>query len=545
MGASACNWYEDAGACADLDCGRHGKCRLSSDEAICECDAGYHFDGTTCVDDASDPCFGVSCSGNGQCTVDADGRPLCLCYPCFRNNGPTDCVPGGGCIMDADCVDALACTREHCVDCMCRYDPMPDGTPCDDDDPCTLADVCSGGHCTGELIDEDLDGHPPASCGGDDCDDGNPDVRPRSYREICGDGVDQDCDGLDPECDSWTPTSLLDAPVGRFGHTAVWTGREMVVWGGAYPGQLLDSGGIYDPYTDSWTPTSSVDAPAPRKGHRAIWTGERMIVWGGDVEGEEGYTNTGGIFDPSTNTWDRVSSDNAPTPRAYSSAIWTGSETLIWGGIGFLDSESTGGIYEPSSDTWTPMPTKGAPQARYHHTAVWTGTRMIVWGGMAFDEWISSGEIYAAETQSWSPVSSGAGEVRGYHSAVWAQDRMIVWGGGSVGICPSIGVIYDPVGDAWTPTSDVGAPPGSFHSTVIWTGSEMIVWGGSCAGGFLGTGGIYIPETDSWTPMSTEGAPTPRSGHTAVWTGDRLIIWSGEDMPGEPNSGAVYFPPRH
>jgi len=35
------------------------------------------------------------------------------------------------------------------------------------------------------------------------------------------------------ECnDSWTATSLTNAPTGRLGHTAVWTGSEMIVWGG-------------------------------------------------------------------------------------------------------------------------------------------------------------------------------------------------------------------------------------------------------------------------------------------------------------------------
>ena len=32
--------------------------------------------------------------------------------------------------------------------------------------------------------------------------------------------------------DTWTPTTLTNAPAGRFAHTAVWTGSEMIVWGG-------------------------------------------------------------------------------------------------------------------------------------------------------------------------------------------------------------------------------------------------------------------------------------------------------------------------
>ncbi|MGA1394024.1 MAG: putative metal-binding motif-containing protein, partial [Phycisphaerales bacterium] len=52
-------------------------------------------------------------------------------------------------------------------------------------------------------IDADGDGYPPIACGGGDCDDSNPDVNPGA-KELCGDGIDNDCDGLvdcdDPDC---------------------------------------------------------------------------------------------------------------------------------------------------------------------------------------------------------------------------------------------------------------------------------------------------------------------------------------------------------
>ena len=38
------------------------------------------------------------------------------------------------------------------------------------------------------------------------------------------------------------------------------------------------SGGCTD---DTWTPTSMTNVPAERSGHTAVWTGSEMIVWGG------------------------------------------------------------------------------------------------------------------------------------------------------------------------------------------------------------------------------------------------------------------------
>ena len=34
--------------------------------------------------------------------------------------------------------------------------------------------------------------------------------------------------------DTWTATTTANVPSARWGHTAVWTGSEMIVWGGAY-----------------------------------------------------------------------------------------------------------------------------------------------------------------------------------------------------------------------------------------------------------------------------------------------------------------------
>ena len=68
----------------------------------------------------------------------------------------------------------------------------------------------------------------------------------------------------DAECNpnGWLPTP--GSPDPRYSHTAVWTGTEMIVWGGHRAGFSygMKSGGRYDPSTDSWTPTNIIDAPA-------------------------------------------------------------------------------------------------------------------------------------------------------------------------------------------------------------------------------------------------------------------------------------------
>src|SRR6266581_880924 len=119
--------------------------------------------------------------------------------------------------------------------------------------------------------------------------------------------------------DTWTGTSVTNAPAARDNHTAVWTGSEMIVWGGYDGTNYFNTGGKYNPSTNSWTATSSTNAPSARAYHTAVWTGSEMIVWGG-YDGNN-YVNTGGKYNPSTNSWTATSSTNAPSARAYHTAV--------------------------------------------------------------------------------------------------------------------------------------------------------------------------------------------------------------------------------
>ena len=85
-------------------------------------------------------------------------------------------------------------------------------------------------------------------------------------------------------CDDGSWKAILVSPAApRERFTAVWTGEEMIVWGG--DNRLddgLNSGGRYRPATDTWLGTDGLGAPSARWDHTAVWTGSEMIVWGGE-----------------------------------------------------------------------------------------------------------------------------------------------------------------------------------------------------------------------------------------------------------------------
>jgi N-acetylneuraminic acid mutarotase len=344
----------------------------------------------------------------------------------------------------------------------------------------------------------------------------------------------------------WTATATIGAPTARSRHTAVWTGSEMIVWGGydsnVYP-YYHNEGGRYDPVTNTWMATSTTGAPQARGYHTAVWTGSRMIVWGG-VELGGNYLNDGGLYDPVGNTWTAMSTTGAPSARHSHTAVWTGSRMIVWGGVG-IGYRNDGGVYDPVANTWTATATDGAPTARHLHSAIWTGTGMIVWGGLGGSGFLNSGGAYNPVEGTWSaPTSTGAPCPRSNHTAVWTGTGMIVWGGWD-GTTPWLndGGLYDPAGNTWTATTTTGAPSMRELHTAIWTGSRMVVWGGVGASSSVNDGGQYNPMANAWAAVALPTAPSARRYHTAVWTGTRMIVWGGNyDGSTYLNDGGQWIP---
>ena len=350
--------------------------------------------------------------------------------------------------------------------------------------------------------------------------------------------------------DTWTATSTVNAPVGRIDHTAIWTGSEMIVWGGnPSPGGTLslNTGGKYDPATDSWTATSTTNAPSGRSGHTAVWTGSEMIIWGGYFyDGRAHWLNTGGRYNPGTDSWTATSMTNAPSGRSGHTAVWTGSEMIVWGGYFYgpgNQPQNTGGRYNPSTDSWTITSTTNAPSARDGHAAVWTGSDMLVWGGGGGRSLLNTGGKYDPGTDSWTATNiTNAPTPRSFFTAVWTGNEMIVWGGYDGTNHFNSGARYNPGTNTWTATNITNAPTPRSFFTAVWTGNEMIVWGGGNGPGFgnVNTGGRYNLSTNTWRATDITNAPTRRSLHSAVWTGSEMIVWGGRGLTGQSNTGGRY-----
>jgi hypothetical protein len=196
----------------------------------------------------------------------------------------------------------------------------------------------------------------------------------------------------DPQRDAWRRLSAaFPLPrVDRYRPAVVWTGREVIIWGGCddrvpqcddgSQADELRNGAAYDPARDRWrriatSPLAARDRP------QAVWTGRELLVWGGaSPRGAVGVYAA--AYDPARDRWRTI--PNGPlAPRSNHTMVWTGRELFVWGGVAsgtgdrFLDD---GAAFDPATGAWTQLPT--APiRGRDRHVAVWTGQELLVWGG--------------------------------------------------------------------------------------------------------------------------------------------------------------------
>jgi hypothetical protein len=337
------------------------------------------------------------------------------------------------------------------------------------------------------------------------------------------------------------PVALSAGPV------SVWTGREMIVSGVSTPGpdgtflKSSDLAEAYDPTTHTWRRLPSPPETPTYCRRGAVWTGKEMLVWGcGSV-----------AFDPQSNQWRRL--PEAPTGEGI--VVWTGREMIGWGGGCCGDAWSGGSAYDPAANTWrtlsrTPLaPSQGGLGA-------WTGRELVLFvsgfnpaGDKPYPARFARAAAYDPATDTWRRITPLPEHgLRFGGTAVWDGHELLVVGAGE----DSRGALaYNPAANQWRRLSPL--PSGRVDPKAVWTGTRLLVWGSSTdvSSSSSRTGLAYDPTTDRWSSLPP--APLQGNGQTVAWTGLQLLVWGGvigtpvgtahpEEYPKYLTDGAAYTP---
>lgn len=331
-------------------------------------------------------------------------------------------------------------------------------------------------------------------------------------------------------------SKLAPPPFVRARAVSVWTGNELIYWGGdtGYGGTHHADGAAYDPVAGKWRELP----PAPISGRSsagAVWTGQEVLIWGGSSDEPVG---DGAAYSPADNTWRKLA-DSPLRPRDPVAAVWTGSEMIVWGSTRRTEGSADGAAYDPVAGRWRSI--ADAPLKLNLASAVWTGKEVIAYGALLDNNNASAsdharGIAYAPSTDTWRvlpsfPLSPQAS------SAVWTGTEMIVWD------YELAAGAYDPIFDRWR---DLPNAPLDFMECYPSSAfSDYLMIAHYCSDGVL-----FDVDFDQWArfgwpdgivagrPVAADGVfffagATHEGTHNALWA------YKSERDPGWPDCGVI------
>lgn len=321
-------------------------------------------------------------------------------------------------------------------------------------------------------------------------------------------------------------SSIAAAPIpGRHSHTATWTGKEVIVWGGIETDadgstRMPADGAAYDPLTDTWRPISE----APIKGriaHSAVWAGDRLIVFGGR-RGDR-LRGDGAAYFPESDTWRPIPKLESDLRRRSHHAFWTGEEMLIWSGVGPSGSrywrDDVMLAYDPSTDDWygdrSPLFRRWGPDGLAGDEEL---VFAVSFGGGERPEMAA----YEVSTEQWYDIAQPQVSGESLASPIWTGAELLLLQPDATAEDPGLptSAAYDPSGSCWRRVS-TAMPPHSAVSVPAWTG-ELAVFAGR-------EGLAYDPDADRWLALPVDDRAA-RTDTPFIWAGDRVFAWGGADL---------------
>ncbi len=335
---------------------------------------------------------------------------------------------------------------------------------------------------------------------------------------------------------------LPASPLGpRHRHVMVEAAEHVIVWGGVDDAGSADpfssTGALYDPADDAWRPIAHAPIQA-RHDALAVWTGDEMLLWGGRADTSTGHDQAA-LYDPASDSW-REAAGFPSIPAGSGVAVWTGRRVLVWGqplGTDPTDTPPVTAAYDPEADRWTELaeaPIMGGSQV----SGVWTGDELIVFGGARPDadggglQGSRAGAAYDPSTDTWRTLPDAPIEGRFGHTMVWTGSEIIVWGGTRTDEARDVlddGAAYDPKQDRWR---ELASAPlgGRYNHFAVWTGTHMVVFGGQVR--TSGSTWAYPQDTAAYNPATQRWFDLPHLPSGIDWWNvkavslpDRTIYW--------------------
>jgi hypothetical protein len=300
---------------------------------------------------------------------------------------------------------------------------------------------------------------------------------------------------LRPESD---PNYLDPGPYGtRQGADVLWSGDEMIVWGGRTPdGEWAPGGAAFNPATDVWRVFEGPGVPELMPS-RAAWTDRGMVV-----------VTAGGTYlgDVATDSWEKIA-DGVEPPESPHQILGVGSDVYIWAGGGIIRLAPSGweelrglevstgrswalalrdwdgrllvsllpgdrceghDYYVWTDDSWERLPEVSLASGDWADCSLASQVAVVDAGPLAWDDDQHATMLFDEASGGWATIETIP--MPGWDSppgGLVMGDRLLVPSGGS-------GAVYDPGSGEW---ERVTLPGNGYDTQLVWTGKEVLAFG--------------------------------------------------------------------
>jgi N-acetylneuraminic acid mutarotase len=316
----------------------------------------------------------------------------------------------------------------------------------------------------------------------------------------CGEMPSADLAAYNPATNTWR--SLPPSPLTHRRQAAgAWTGTEMIVSGGSASPDSDDShaapatdGAAWNAATNTWHPIAAMPTTLPGEDPTAVWTGREVLVWSSAASPGEGGREVVLAYNPSTDKW-RSLPPSGLELRTNAVVVWTGKELVVWGGLSsdLRYPVEDGARLDPVTGKWRRIE-ESFVSPRGRAAAVWSGHEMLVWGGDAGGGVVGDGTAYDPATNRWRDLPASPLRAKVDAAGVWTGHSFVVIGGateqGSGLPVPGPGAAaYDPSTNTWTalpaappypaPAGPAFAADQRAEGLAVWTGKSVVLVGGN------------------------------------------------------------------